>query len=54
MVIAGVQAVDTTEVYDLQHLDRGYEHLVEKMQGIGANIQRVPDTSGRPVAEEAM
>ena len=54
MVIAGVQAHDTTEVYDLQHLDRGYESIVEKLQGIGANIQRVPDTSERAISEEAV
>jgi len=52
MVIAGVQAEGTTQVYDLHHLDRGYEHIVEKMQSIGADIQRVPDTSERATIPE--
>lgn len=52
MVIAGVQAEGRTDVYDLHHLDRGYEHLMEKMQGIGANITRVPDE--RVLTEEAV
>ncbi len=52
MVIAGVQAEGTTQVYDLYHLDRGYEHIVEKMQSIGADIQRVPDTSERSTVPE--
>jgi UDP-N-acetylglucosamine 1-carboxyvinyltransferase len=50
MVIAGVQAEGCTEVFNLQHLDRGYEHLVEKMQGIGADITRAP--SNRELVEE--
>jgi UDP-N-acetylglucosamine 1-carboxyvinyltransferase len=54
MVIAGVQAEGCTQVFDLHHLDRGYEHLLEKMQGIGANIERVPDTSERSVPEESL
>jgi UDP-N-acetylglucosamine 1-carboxyvinyltransferase len=54
MVIAGVLAQDTTEVYDLHHLDRGYECLVEKLQSIGADIHRVPDNTERPVIEEVV
>jgi UDP-N-acetylglucosamine 1-carboxyvinyltransferase len=45
MVIAGLQAEGQTDVFDLYHLDRGYEHLVEKLQSIGADIERVPDLS---------
>ena len=54
MVIAGIQAKDTTVVYDLHHLDRGYENLVEKFQCLGADIHRVPDDTERPVLEEAL
>jgi UDP-N-acetylglucosamine 1-carboxyvinyltransferase len=54
MVIAGIQAHDTTVVYDLHHMDRGYENLVEKFQAIGADIHRVPDDSERPVVEEVL
>ncbi len=47
LVIAGLQAEGTTEICDLHHIDRGYEELVSKLSGLGANIQRVPfDESG--------
>jgi UDP-N-acetylglucosamine 1-carboxyvinyltransferase len=41
LVIAGLMAHGTTEIYDLYHLDRGYEQLEKKLASIGANIQRV-------------
>jgi UDP-N-acetylglucosamine 1-carboxyvinyltransferase len=47
MVIAALQAEGESELFDLHHLDRGYEHLPEKLQGLGASISRVEDTSGR-------
>jgi UDP-N-acetylglucosamine 1-carboxyvinyltransferase len=50
MVLAGLQAEGRTEVFNLKHLDRGYEHLPEKLQALGASIERVPDTSGRASA----
>ena len=31
----------TTEVYNLEHIDRGYENIEEKFRKIGANIERV-------------
>lgn len=52
MVIAGLQTDDLTQVYDLHHLDRGYEQLVEKMKALGANIERMPDTSERAMTEK--
>lgn len=42
MVIAAVMAKGQSEIYDLHHLDRGYELLVEKLSGIGADISRAP------------
>ncbi len=42
LVIAGLQAEGTTEIFELSHIDRGYECLVEKLTGIGARISRVP------------
>lgn len=50
MVIAALQAEGQTEVFDLHHLDRGYEHLTDKLRGLGAVIDRVPDTSNRTMA----
>jgi UDP-N-acetylglucosamine 1-carboxyvinyltransferase len=40
LVIAGLAAEGITEVSQLQHLDRGYEHLEEKFKSLGANIWR--------------
>ena len=41
MVIAGLMATGTTEIYELQHIDRGYEKMEEKFQAIGADMKRV-------------
>ena len=41
MVIAGLAAKGTTEVEDVIHIERGYEHIVEKLTAVGAHIRRV-------------
>ncbi|ABO51650.1 UDP-N-acetylglucosamine 1-carboxyvinyltransferase [Desulforamulus reducens MI-1] len=41
MILAGLTATGETEVANIHHIDRGYERLIEKLQGIGANIRRV-------------
>ncbi len=40
LVLAGLVAEGTTEVSRVYHLDRGYENLVVKLQGLGAKIRR--------------
>ncbi len=40
LVVAGLAAEGTTTVNRVYHLDRGYERLVEKLQGLGAEIER--------------
>lgn len=40
MIIAGLAASGTTEIEDIYHIDRGYEDVVEKFSGIGADIKR--------------
>jgi len=40
LVIAGLAAENTTEVYRIYHLDRGYENLEKKLKKLGANIRR--------------
>ncbi len=40
LVIAGLIAEGITEVTGLEHIDRGYSHLVEKLQGLGATVWR--------------
>ena len=42
MIIAGLMAKGTTEVEDIQYIDRGYENVVEKFTALGADIKRVP------------
>lgn len=41
MVIAGLAASGTTEISCIHYIERGYENLVGKLQGIGADIQIV-------------
>ncbi len=43
LVIAGLAARGETIVNRVYHLDRGYERLEEKLQGVGAAIERVGD-----------
>lgn len=41
MIIAGLAAKGTTEIEDIYHIDRGYEDVVKKFSGIGADIKRM-------------
>ncbi|SKA75794.1 UDP-N-acetylglucosamine 1-carboxyvinyltransferase [Caloramator quimbayensis] len=41
LVLAGLVADGKTEISDIHHLDRGYVNIVEKLQSLGADIQRV-------------
>lgn len=41
MVLAGLVASGETEVSYIHHIDRGYDNLVEKLCGLGADICRV-------------
>ena len=41
LVLAGLNAKGTTEILRLYHIDRGYEHIDEKLSGLGAVIERV-------------
>ena len=43
LVIAGTVANGVTEIYNLEHIDRGYENIEEKFRKIGANIKRVKE-----------
>ena len=45
MVIAGLAASGTTEVSNIKHIERGYEDIVAKLSGIGADIHvvEIPD-----------
>lgn len=41
MVIAGLAAEGMTEIDNIHYIDRGYEHIDEKLRGLGADIKRV-------------
>jgi UDP-N-acetylglucosamine 1-carboxyvinyltransferase len=41
LVLAGLQADGTTEVNRVYHIDRGYESIDEKLNSLGAEIERI-------------
>ena len=41
MVIAGLAAQGVTEVDQVQYIERGYEDIVRKLSGVGADIRVV-------------
>lgn len=43
LVIAGLVAQGETEVSAIEHIDRGYPHIEEKLNALGANILRVEE-----------
>ena len=43
LVLAGLAAEAETEVLRVYHLDRGYERLEEKLQAVGADVERASD-----------
>ena len=46
LVIAGLVAQDETDVLRVYHLDRGYEHMEEKLAKVGANAVRIKGEAG--------
>ncbi|MCM3731825.1 UDP-N-acetylglucosamine 1-carboxyvinyltransferase [Fictibacillus nanhaiensis] len=40
LVVAGLMAEGVTEISGLDHIDRGYESLVDKLKGLGAKVWR--------------
>ncbi len=43
LIIAGIIANGETQLYNIEHIDRGYENIEEKFRKLGANIQRVTE-----------
>jgi UDP-N-acetylglucosamine 1-carboxyvinyltransferase len=43
LIIAGLSAEGTTVVRNAHFVERGYEKIVEKLQGIGANIKKIEE-----------
>lgn len=48
LVLAGMVARGTTEIHRVYHIDRGYERIEERLQRLGADIERVDDKSTPP------
>jgi UDP-N-acetylglucosamine 1-carboxyvinyltransferase len=44
LVIAGLAADGITEINGIEHVERGYENIVEKFKALGGNIKRISDT----------
>ena len=40
LIIAGLMAEGTTELYNIQYIDRGYDHIENKLIALGADIKR--------------
>lgn len=40
LVVAGLMAKGVTEIYEPGYIDRGYEHIEEKLRALGADIRR--------------
>ena len=43
LIIAGLIAKGTTKISDIEHILRGYEHIVEKLSNVGANIKIIEE-----------
>ncbi|HCO61979.1 MAG TPA: UDP-N-acetylglucosamine 1-carboxyvinyltransferase, partial [Clostridiales bacterium] len=45
MMIAGLAAQGVSEITNIRHIERGYEDIIGKLTGLGADIQvvEVPD-----------
>lgn len=45
LILAGLTADGETEISDIEHIERGYVNIHEKLNSLGANITRVEDES---------
>lgn len=51
LVLAGLIAEGETEIREIQHIERGYSSLIEKLRGLGADISKVEILQGAKVQE---
>lgn len=40
LIVAGLMARGVTEIYEPEYIDRGYEHIEQKLRSLGADIRR--------------
>jgi len=50
LIVAALSAEGVTEIYDIFHVERGYENMEEKLRALGADIRKVDEPD--PVAAE--
>ena len=46
LVLMGLVSQGESQIYEIHHLDRGYERMVEKFRALGAQLKRVPAFDG--------
>jgi len=47
MVIAAMCARGTSTIHNVYQIERGYEHLTDRLTALGARIRRLPDTGSK-------
>ena len=52
LIVAALGAEGVTEIYDIHHVERGYENMEVKLRSLGADIQKVDEPD--PTAEEKL
>jgi len=45
LVVAALKAEGKTTIHRIYHLDRGYEHIEDKLKGLGASVERLRNGS---------
>lgn len=43
LIIAGIAATGETKISDIEHIDRGYPHIEDKLVALGADITRIEE-----------
>jgi UDP-N-acetylglucosamine 1-carboxyvinyltransferase len=43
MVLAALCATGKSVIHNIQQIDRGYEHIEQKLQSLGAHVERFDD-----------
>ena len=46
LVVAALAANGVSEISEIDHIERGYEDIVEKLRGLGADIKRIEKPDG--------
>ena len=54
MIIAGLAAYGITEIEDIYHIERGYENMDLKLQGLGAEISKKSFQEEVDIIKEAL